>query len=143
MRREAEAFGAPIFFLGDLDPYDLTVYLLLCAGGMGEDGHPADERAAVTYLGAGDALIDLCERHALPDWSPLLDRATITMTDFERRHLTLLEGLWPEMESVVGRHAMALLRSGRKLELEGATNPAIYDDAFPTALAKFFYGEAP
>lgn len=139
VRCEAEGNGAPICFLGDLDPLDLTHYLTLRAGGVGSAPTALD----VTYLGVGDALIALCEAHVRSRVRPLFEQVTITMTDFERRHLAALEAVWPVMASVVGPRSMALLRAGRKLELEGAINPAIYDDAFPEALLAFVCGGAP
>jgi hypothetical protein len=52
------------------------------------------------------------------------------MGTFERRHWSRLEALDVPWEDIIGPRSTALLRSGQKMELEGASNPAFYRDAF-------------
>jgi len=128
VRREVKRMRATeLAVIGDLDPLDLTVLLSLACGGVGK--------------GLATRSIPVLWRGVRDDWRAECDRArrrtgyrsepTIQMTEFEQRHWERLEGLDVPWEQIIGPHSAALLRSGRKLELEGASKPAIYGDGFP------------
>ena len=65
----------------------------------------------------------------------------VPSTPFEQSLLRWLEDRDVDWDAVIGTEAMTLLRSGWKLELEGASNPAIYDADFPGALRAYLLGE--
>lgn len=46
-----------------------------------------------------------------------------------------------DLAALLGDDALGLLSGGRKLELEGATNPALYDVDFTGALRRSILGE--
>jgi hypothetical protein len=51
---------------------------------------------------------------------------TIRLSTRERDQLAALQRAGLDLEATVGPKCAALLRTGYKLEIEGATNPAIY-----------------
>ena len=77
----------PIFFVGDLDPLDLTIFAALLSGGA--DLRPSPGTVPIRYLG-------------------------------EREHLVVVKRVLPTLDQLIGPECLALLESGRKLELEGA-----------------------
>ncbi len=128
VRREVKRMRATeVAVIGDLDPMGLTVFISLACGGVG--------------AGSTTRSIPVLWRGVRDDWRAECDRArrrtgyrsepTIPMTEFEQRHWERLEGLDVPWEEIIGPRSAALLRSGNKLELEGASNPAIYGKAFP------------
>lgn len=112
--------------VGDLDPLDLTVFLLLRCGGLGRRQERISLR--VQWLGVRDEWLAACDRQRRRArkgaWG------TMEMTPFEVEHWRRLEELPVRWENVVGARSVELLRSGRKMELEGASNPAIYGERF-------------
>jgi hypothetical protein len=54
-----------------------------------------------------------------------LDRVCIALNRHERSMLSKLEQA-VDLERLVGLRSAALLRGGHKLEVEGASNPALY-----------------
>ena len=54
-----DQLDAPVHFVGDLDPMDLTTYATLISGNRRES-----RLSKVTYLGVGDEWLKLCERDA-------------------------------------------------------------------------------
>jgi hypothetical protein len=120
-REQARSAGRPIQFVGDLDPLDLAAYAALAAGGT-----PLRRRrrsVPVEYAGIDDRWLDLCERHAR---RPPVATYTIRLSTREREQLSALQRAGLDLEATVGPRCAALLRAGSKLEIEGATNPAIY-----------------
>jgi hypothetical protein len=118
--------GSVLHFVGDLDPLDLTIFLAL--------KHLAAE-VHVVLCGVNDTWTKQCVAvrrgaHDLP---------TIAMTAFERAHLDLLEQ-WTSVEALVGPVAWQMLKSGYKLELEGAVNPAFYEPEHRAWLIEMLYG---
>ncbi|HYV49049.1 MAG TPA: hypothetical protein VFA20_29515 [Myxococcaceae bacterium] len=100
----------PAIFLGDLDPLDLHVYLTL-----------RKDAVELRYGGLNDACLELCERN-FKKGRLLFDAPTIGMGPMERRHFSILDSM-VDVAALIGPRSRDLLRSGRKLELEGATNP--------------------
>jgi hypothetical protein len=49
------------------------------------------------------------------------------MSDLEKAHFDLLFNAVPGLPGLIGERSFELLRTGRKLELEGATNAAIFE----------------
>jgi hypothetical protein len=64
------------------------------------------------------------------------------MSAAERAHLDLLLSQPLDWSRVVGERSMAILTSGSKVELEGATNPAIYGDALTRELSRELFDRA-
>jgi hypothetical protein len=124
LRTHAGAAGAPLRFVGDLDPLDLTVFASLQAGGA-----PLRARAApavqVTYAGIDDAWLCICERR-LRDRQ--LESVCIRQDATEKRLLAALERAGIDVQALVGPRCAALLRGGLKLEIEGASNAAFYGE---------------
>ena len=118
--QEAVRLKRSVKFLGDLDPLDLTSFLVLKTG---MDPY----KIKVNYCGIDDEWIRVCtevlakKRRGKPRAIP-----TISMTPFEVEHLRQLERLPIDWENIIGPLSLELLRKGRKLELEGASNPAFY-----------------
>jgi hypothetical protein len=104
----AKHFRIPVFFLGDLDPGDLTVLLAL------RHGNPELRSAQTTtvhHLGIGAEWLRLSRRH--------VRGALIDLTPAERDHLRLIRDIAPELEAELGAEPMRVLERGQKLELEG------------------------
>ncbi len=123
--------AAPLFFVGDLDPMDLTTYATLISG-----NRDASKLSKTKYLGVGDEWIKLCEGDA--PGRPL-SVCCIELDTGERRALDRLQKLAIDWRKVVGKRSMKLLTSGMKLELEGASNPAIYTPAFREKLVSLLF----
>jgi hypothetical protein len=106
-------------FVGDMDPFGLVQYVearrvLREANGPG-----------LVYGGIDDVWLAAMERTLKRGHR--LDRTCIPLMKHER---TLLERLDHalDIERIVGPRAVALLRSGFKIEMEGATNRHLYAD---------------
>ena len=141
IRREVAAAGCPLHFVGDLDPLDLTVLLSLRVGGIG--GETSDEPSLdVTYLGVSDSWMALCGRHRVATFRDRPKSVMIPLTPFEQAQLRWLESRDVEWDAVVGAESMAILRSGWKFELEGASNPHLHDGEFPRVLRAYLLGES-
>ncbi|HEX7601429.1 MAG TPA: hypothetical protein VF316_07490 [Polyangiaceae bacterium] len=142
VRREAHATGAEIAFVGDLEPFALSSYLSLVAGGF--EGVPtADRLLKVRYLGVSDSWFALCReeprpevRHRLPGEATL----HVKLTAFQKRNLEILEDSGVPWDSIVGREAMTLLRSGLSVAIEHASNPECYAPGFMEKLSRHVYG---
>jgi hypothetical protein len=115
----------PLLFVGDLDPLDLTTFALL----RGSHAKPP-----VVYAGIDDRWLALCERNAVRKHA--LEEALLTMGTLEREHLSIARDLLPDLEDLIGPRCLALLESGKKLELEGACNTGSYGAGFPALLVR-------
>lgn len=104
----------PVFFLGDLDPGDLTVLLALARGNphlrSGRPGVP------VIYSGIGDVFLD-CFRRRLS--AAQFRAAVLDMTPDELRHFHLLRQMFVDLEGIIGSESMRFLDRGKKIEVEG------------------------
>ena len=131
LRREAKALRQPVLFVGDCDPYDLTVFLSLQRGSDDLVKH-AETAAPVRYLGVDDRWLALCAAAFSPPegGNPDFKLVLTGMTALERRHLEVLLEVAPEIERLVGPRCMQILRAGRKLELEGACSRSLYTEGF-------------
>lgn len=134
VRAHAAHFHQPILFVGDLDPADLAAFLTLSIGSPSLK-RPRGHRLKVKYLGLGDAMIDLCLRFL---GKGSLDEICTPMTTLEKKHFALIERMVPVLRQIVGRNALELLHSGRKLEIEGAVSRSLQDRDFAGALRRFF-----
>jgi hypothetical protein len=131
LKREARTLGLPVLFIGDCDPYDLTVYLSLLRGG--DDLAKNDASAVpVHFLGIDDRWLALCANAFSPPEGGSDDFKLVMgeMSPVERRHLDALLKLAPEVERLVGPRCMQILAAGRKLELEGACSRSLYAEGF-------------
>ena len=113
------------------DPLDLTVFLVL-ASRLKPFG------VRVRHLGVGGAWIERCRRNAKRQQA----LPTIALSRFEGEHFALLRKMPVEWDVVLGREALAMLDSGAKLELEGATNPVFYSPPFTRELEREVFGAA-
>ena len=120
--------SARAIFVGDLDPLDLHVYLSLRRG---------NSRLKLEHGGLNDACLDLCERNLKK--GQRLESALIRMGERERRHFAILDSL-VDVTAIVGERSRDLLRSGFKLELEGATNATLFREGH---LSSFLTSMAP
>lgn len=119
-----DATDRTIAIVGDLDPHALCQFCAFTRC------NPVGVQvfSGARWLGVDDTWISLLQRYSL-DWKV----AVIEMTDVERALFRDLERV-VEVDAIVGSGAAALLREGRKLELEGASNPALYAEGFAAAL---------
>lgn len=124
------------YFIGDVDPMDLTVFASLSA---------AFPTTKFVFMIA-DAWLQAAEGHRLSDTSsnpPTWRRLpTIALSAFERAHLLELERVL-SLESIVGSVGAAILHAGYKLEFEGAANPAFYNSAWPGWMQEFMLRGTP
>ena len=142
VRREAHATGAELTFAGDLEPFALTTYLSLLAGGF--DGEATTERLLkVRYLGVSDAWLAICReepRATLRGRMPGAATLQVPLTEFQKRHLEVLEGSGVPWDALVGPEAMGILRSGNSVALELACNPEHYGPGFMRKLSRYLSG---
>jgi hypothetical protein len=59
------------------------------------------------------------------------------MSDREREQLELVYHLFPKIDSLLGPECAGILRSGRKVELEGAFRGAAQKSGFATDLRRY------
>jgi hypothetical protein len=126
-----DQLAAPVHFVGDLDPTDLTTYATLVSGNQSESS-----LSKATYLGIDDEWIKLCEGDAR---GRPLSVCCIPLDAAERSALDRLAKLAVDWRKVVGKRSMKLLASGMKLELEGASNPALYTLEFRRKLLDLLF----
>jgi hypothetical protein len=122
----------PVHFIGDLDPLDLATYATLVSD-------PAVLTAS--YVGVSESWFDRCEADLAQHRGWSLDRVCIRMDVEERRGLAHLLEVPLDWNRLIGPRARAMLESGRKLELEGASNPAIYSEAFGNELRRTVFDD--
>jgi hypothetical protein len=106
--------GVPAFFLGDLDPGDLTVLLALNRGSPRL--RPTREGTPLRLMGIGDSLLTWFRRRLSPGQ---FKKAITHMSPGELQHLGFLREVFLNLEEVVGKESMRLLESGQKIEVEG------------------------
>ncbi len=95
-----------LFFLGDLDPQDLLVYVWLRAGLRQKE---------IQFLGVSDSYLEKL-KVVIPDTFVMHCSAS------ERRSMALLTTVFPDLEQVVGKRCHELLSDGRKIELEAVVS---------------------
>jgi len=115
----------PVLFVGDLDPLDMATYATLVAD---------PELIVASYFGIADAWLHRCEADLAGRPGRPFDRVCIPMGSVEREGFVRLLQLAIDWSAIIGPRALALLQSGVKLELEGASNPAIYSESFSEEL---------
>jgi hypothetical protein len=104
-------------FVGDLDPYGVVQYvetrrMLQRANGP-----------ILLYGGVDDAWLEAIEHRLIR--GRRLEQIQVPLSRPETTLLTKVERAI-DLEELVGRRCLAVLRTGYKIELEGATNPALY-----------------
>jgi hypothetical protein len=109
--------AAAAVFVGDMDPFSVVEYIetrrmLLASNGP-----------TLLYGGLDDAWLAAIERSLKR--GVRLTRVRIRLSRRETGLLRRIEGAI-DLELLVGPRACSMLRSGYKIELEGATNPALY-----------------
>jgi DNA topoisomerase VI subunit A len=124
LEKLASDTSAPIAFVGDADPMGLHTYVSL-------RGHLGAQR--VRFTGICDAVLD-----TIGDDDVQLDRLqTLEFTALDRAHLRVVEGV-AKPERVLGPHVSAVLRNGRKIEIEALSvraglTPALFKAALKVA----------
>jgi hypothetical protein len=126
------ALGGPVHFAGDLDPIDLVAYATLLL--------PKPIAPTLEYAGISDRWIERCEAD-LAKSRKLLERLFIPMDPAEHAGIERMKRLPIDWNRVVGARGMTLLETGLKLELEGASNPALYSAGFRDQSIQFLFGE--
>ena len=112
--RIAGLLKCPLFFVGDLDPADLSIYAALRCGtpDLVRSKKPG---LLIRYLGIGGSR-----------FRRLLDRVPnnfwISMDKAERSHFDLIQRVYPHLAKMIGSRELKELREGRKLEVEGFVN---------------------
>jgi hypothetical protein len=129
-----EQQNTPLAFVGDLDPLDLAVFATLVAEPEVPEG---------SFLGVSDAWLLRCESDLAHRQGRRLQQVCISMTTNERDGFERLLRLPVDWTRWIGPRAVALLHSGLKLELEGATNPDLYSAAFNETLRHEIFGNGP
>lgn len=114
MHATQSAFKVPAYFLGDLDPGDLTVLLALASGNprLRSDR----EGTSLRYLGIGVRFLELFRRRLT---AAQLKTAELDMTPDELHHFRLIRDIFLNVEDVIGEDSLRLLERGKKLEVEG------------------------
>jgi hypothetical protein len=122
------ALGLPISFVGELHPVDLWAFV-------------AYRSVPMQWGGINDAWLSLCEGALKREYT--LDSVCIRMSAVEKAHFKALEQRLPELEAIIGRQSIALLRSGRILAIEGASNPDLYKRGFRERLLEHLMRRSP
>ena len=127
IRSVVESLGAPLVFVGDLDPLDLATFSTLarCLRGL---------PWPVLYGGVGDRWLELCEQHLPPRAS--LRSLCIPMSAPEQEAMQQAEEIGLGWDTIAGPRGAALLGSGVKLELEGATSPHFFSPSLAGELSR-------
>ena len=112
--------GVPVAFVGDLDPPSIIQYIAT------RDSLSPAMRSRLIFGGVDSSWLEGVEAALRPGHA--LDRICIALSPAEKRLLRRLEDSI-DVDSLVGSRAAAMLRSGVKLELEGATNPLLFGDS--------------
>jgi hypothetical protein len=130
VRGVADHFGASVYFVGDLDPLDLATYATLVAD-------PAVASAA--YLGISASWLDACRADLAKQARPAFQLVCIAMDAAEREGWQSLRQIGVDWSEIIGASGLSLLDSGLKLELEGASTPALYSSAFTADLVRALF----
>jgi hypothetical protein len=130
VRGLVDYLGAPVCFVGDLDPLDLATYATLVADSAALN---------VSYDGISDSWLEACEADLARHAGQTLQRVCIPMDDAEREGWTALVGLGVDWPALAGPRAVSMLGSGVKLEVEAATNPTLYSSAFRAELTRLLF----
>jgi len=125
--------GCELWFVGDLDPHDLSTFATLRNGNAFLEGRPG-EGLPVRYLGINDPWLQLCVEHLGPGFS--LDGLSVQMGELEREHFGLVEEMLPDLLQLVGPTCLELLRRGRTLAFEAASSESFYKKGFGRKLLK-------
>jgi hypothetical protein len=122
---------APICFVGDLDPLDLSSFLAVRA--LHQDFITRRPALPVTWVGLSDPWLALCRRHLRPRASlPILD-----MKPLEQEHWKVLAQVAPEVRATIGPECAALLDRGKSLDVAGMSGIAAYGADFPQRLLAY------
>ena len=130
IRGYSRRLALPVRFVGDLDPLDLTIYLMMIRGSADLSLKGA-RPIKVEYHGVSDRWLALRRRGS----SPI--HGSLGMEPLERRHHDFVKEHLPDLEPLIGPACLALLDSGHKLELEGACDPSIAGKDFPSRLLRY------
>lgn len=118
-RQLFDAYPVPIKFVGDLDPYDLSIFLQL---------HLFNIKKNIRWIGVGDLWFETMD---IPWTDHRMRSATIEMTPFERKFVRQLHEIGIDIPGLTGEGAANLLIGGCKIELEGASHPDIFGKSVP------------
>jgi len=100
----------PVFFVGDLDPGDLTIYAALRCGSP-DLARSLRGGLPIRYFGIGGSRFRrIRDRTPKNYWIP--------MDEAERLHFDLIRRLYPSLEAMIGTQEMSFLLTGKKLEIE-------------------------
>jgi hypothetical protein len=137
LRATQSFFKVPVYFLGDLDPGDLTVLLALARGDprlrSGQQG------ISLRYTGIGDRLLELF-RNRLS--TAQFKAAILEMTPDELRHFQLIRNTFLNVEDIVGSESMRLLDHGNKIETEWLLRWALEKPKLREELRAFLLAES-
>ena len=128
---EARRQNSDVFFIGDLDPWDLTVFLTLVT-------ELRQYSIPVHYLGVGEQWIESCNATRARSWRAI--DVTIKFSRFEARLFSKLKALAVPWDRIIEHSGLRILEDGAKLEIEGAINPAIYTKAHQHAIRSLVIG---
>jgi len=109
-----------VFFLGDLDPTDLLIYLWL---------QSKLEGVSFAHFGVNDCFLSDLEVTIPPSYRIKLDESEITA-------VALLQALWPDCEMALGPVCSKLLKDGWKIEQEAVITAAGSQAALLRLLAR-------
>jgi hypothetical protein len=107
----------PLLFVGDMDPVAIAQYL------AARDMLAMAPRRPLRYGGMNDAWLA-----AMAESQVSLSRLSIRMDRGERLVLAALDAA-VDLDALVGPESAEMLRSGTKVELDAAVNPAIHGPA--------------
>jgi hypothetical protein len=137
LRFITQGFHAPVVFVGDLRPIDLTAFALLRRGTTSFSSR-AMRPLPITYAGVDDRWLTLSNEFRRPGKVMPESR----MGDIELEHLNLLETLAPGLPGVVGDRSWMLLKSGHDVLLEMTYNIGGYRSGYLKRLIKYLNGAA-
>jgi len=132
VRATQRLFRVAAFFLGDLDPGDLSVLLALTRG----DPRLSSSRQGTSfrYAGVGDQLLELIRRRLS---AAQFRAAVLDMNPGEKHHFSVLQRVFSNIEDVVGSESLRILERGKKIEMEGILRWAGHGTKLRTELSSF------
>lgn len=119
----------PWHYIGDLDPLDLTAFLVMRA--LSIDFVGRRHVLPVTWLGINDPWLALCRRWQDPKWMI----PTFKMNPLEPEHWRVLREVAPELPDTIGPECTRLLDSGETMDVLGASGGG-YKPGFHERLLK-------
>jgi hypothetical protein len=114
-------------FVGDLSPVGIAIYASLVSGGV--DRASGEKPIDADYVGLRDEMLALCAatfkglrgKEIRLETLSFPETLCVSMTATEREILTILENSRIDLERLIGRNSLLLLRRGSTVDLHTVT----------------------